>query len=250
MRQLKKRKTPLIGVVSAVAENARSFVLINYIRSIECAGADVIVLPYTERVDAIDRFGALCDGFLFTGGVDIEPSRYGEETQKTCGTVDTMRDEFDFLCFDRLLATNKPILGICRGNQLINVALGGSLYQDVPSEIGTVLCHRQGEPHSAPAHKACILEETPLFRLFDCKVIDVNSLHHQSVKRFGKGLKPMAVAADGVVEAIYLPTHRFLWGIQWHPERSQEEDENSRKIFSAFVNACLKNSKDGVTWKL
>ena len=240
MNRVERDRAPLIGVVAAVTEGDRSFVLHNYIRSVEAAGCVAIVLPYTQSTEAIDRFGGLCDGFLFTGGFDIAPTCYGEAVKDTCGEIDPERDEFDFLCFHRLIATQKPMLGICRGSQLINVALGGSLYQDIPSEISTELCHRQGKPHSAPAHKVCILEGTPLLRLLGSKEIAVNSLHHQSVKSFGKGLEPMAFASDGVVEAYYMPAHRFLWGIQWHPERSQEVDENSRKIFSAFAQACGK----------
>ena len=229
---------PIIGVIGAVLSDDRSIVLNNYIRSIERAGAMPIVLPVTESAEHAMRFAAMCDGFLFTGGVDIDPARYGEEKEAVCGEVCHARDQFEFFVFPYLFATNKPILGICRGCQLLNVALGGTLYQDIPSMIKSDLIHRQGEPHFKPSHDVYLIEGTPLYDLMGSTCIPVNSFHHQCAKVLGKELICMARADDGVTEAFYHPTHRFLWGIQWHPERSVECDENSKKIFGVFVDAC------------
>ena len=232
---------PIIGVIGAVLSDDRSFVWNNYIRSIEGAGGMPILLPYTEDAEHVERFAAMCDGFLFTGGLDIEPKRYGEEKHEKCGEVCPARDRFEFFVFPYLLATKKPILGICRGCQLLNVALGGTLYQDIPDMISNELIHRQGEPHCKPSHNVQTIEGTPLFELVG-GTISVNSLHHQSVKMLGNNLDCMALASDGVMEAFYHKHHKFLWGIQWHPERSVECDENSRKIFGALVDACKRNA--------
>ena len=128
---------PIIGVIGAVLSDDRSIVLNNYIRSIERAGAMPIVLPVTESAEHVMRFAAMCDGFLFTGGVDIDPARYGEEKEEVCGEVCHARDQFEFFVFPYLFATNKPILGICRGCQLLAVAFGGNLHQNTENMAET-----------------------------------------------------------------------------------------------------------------
>ena len=237
---------PIIGFFPLVDEDKNSLVRNDYVNAIERSGGMAVMLPYTTDTEIIDQFIALCDGFLFTGGVDINPSRYGEERSERCGKVCDYRDEAEFLAFERVFAAKeeKAILGICRGSQLINTALGGTLYQDIPSEIGTSLIHRQGEPHSAPSHEADIAEGSPLAELLGEKRIPVNSLHHQSAKKLGEELRVMARADDGVIEAAYMPSRKFLWAIQWHPEKSFDADERSRKIFKSFVNACEKSKKE------
>ena len=232
---------PIIGILPFVDEEKSSRVLNNYVSAVERSGGMGILLPYTTNAEIVDRFISVCDGFLFTGGVDIDPARYGEEMSERCGKICHDRDEAEFFAFKRILDSKeeKPILGICRGSQLINTALGGTLYQDIPSEIETTLIHRQGEPHSAPSHEVNITEGTPLASLFGEKRAPVNSLHHQSTKKLGEGLCIMARADDGVIEAAYMPSRKFLWAIQWHPERSFDTDERSRKIFGSFVDACI-----------
>ena len=199
-----------------------------------------VLLPYTKKRELIEQFAVLCDGFLYAGGVDVDPARYGEERLEACGEISALRDEIELFAFDLLLETKKPMLGICRGAQVINVALGGTLYQDIPSQIDTELIHRQGEPYSAPAHTVTLKEGCPLAELLGQTRIAVNSLHHQAIKLPGRGLDVIAHADDGVVEAAYLPAHPYLYLIQWHPERSYEADSNSRLIFEKFVEACRK----------
>ena len=133
----------------------------------------------------------------------------------------------------------KPLLGICRGAQLINVALGGSLYQDIPSEYKTEIAHRQGEEKMEYSHSVTVLENTPLAALVGEGELPANSFHHQAAKRLGNGLLPMAYAADGIVEAMYFPAHTYLRAYQWHPERLCERDEKNKALFSEFITACI-----------
>ena len=234
---------PVIGIFPLVDDDANSTVRGDYVRSIEKSGGMAVMMPYTKDKDIVDRFVSMCDGFLFTGGFDVDPSRYGEERKESCGESHLLRDEVEFLAFERVFGadTEKPILGICRGSQLVNVALGGTLYQDIPSEIGTELIHRQGKPHSAPSHSANVEKDSPLYALLCENQIPVNSLHHQCVKDVGKGLSVMARATDGVCEALYMPSREFLWLVQWHPERSYDADTRSKKIFDCFIEHCKNN---------
>ena len=228
---------PIIGVFAAVDDGTRSFVLQNYLDSVEAAGGLPVVLPYTKSKDALQTYAELCHGFLLVGGVDIAPERYSAERQKECGTVCDARDEFEFAAFDAVYPTEKPILGICRGCQLINVALGGTLYQDIPTAFDTEVVHRQTEAHHVLTHEVVVVPDTPLHAATGKENFWVNTFHHQSVERTGKGLAVMATAPCGIVEAVYAPARRFLWGVQWHPERTYAVDENSRVIFSMLVSA-------------
>ena len=225
----------IIGILPSVDKNKNSTALYHYVCSIEQAGGTPIVLPYCETDSVLDDFVRLCDGFCFAGGSDIDPARYGEEKKETCGDIIEPRDDFDFRAFNKILKTGKPILGICRGAQLINVALGGTLYQDIPSEITTEIKHRQTEADEVRTHEVHIAENTPLYKILGQAQIGVNSFHHQAAKKLGAGLISIAKADDGVHEAYYLPSHRYLLAVQWHPERLY--DENSGKIFKDFVNA-------------
>ena len=233
-----KGQKPVIGIVGAIGLNDQTYLLQNYVRALEHAGAAVVLLPYTKSISSMQWFAKACNGFLFAGGVDIAPWRYGEEKMEQCGEITPLRDEFELSVFDLLFQTDKPILGICRGCQLINVALGGTLVQDIPTQCCSTLTHRQGLPHHLPVHGVSIEKNSALYALLGQARIAVNSLHHQAVKELGRGLCSMAQADDGVIEAFCSAEHGFLWGIQWHPERSVETDENSRKLFDAFVAAC------------
>lgn len=140
--------------------------------------------------------------------------------------------------FPLVLATKKPMLGICRGVQLFNVMLGGTLYQDIPTECPSGVEHHETPPYDKAAHTVCLAQDTPLFLAVGEEQIHVNSYHHQGIKALGKGLCEAAAAPDGLTEAVYLPEHPFCLAVQWHPEFSYKTDENSRKIFRAFVAAC------------
>ena len=129
-------------------------------------------------------------------------------------------------------------MGICRGAQLINVALGGSLYQDIPSEISTDISHRQKESGEISTHEIRILSDTPLMELIGEEKIAVNSFHHQSIKALGEGLEVMAFAEDGIVEAVYFNGENYLIGYQWHPEKLRDTDQYKKLLFNDFIKAC------------
>ena len=229
---------PIIGILPVVDGEKKSKIENTYIRAIEASGGVTLMLPYTQSGEAIESFVNLCDGFIFAGGKDIEPARYGEEKHELCGETAPYRDEVEFAAFEKIIKTNKPVMGICRGSQLINIALGGTLYQDIPSEIKTDLTHKQEHPHSEPAHEASVVSGSLLHRLIGKSRIHINSLHHQAIKTLGEGLTPMAVADDGVIEAIVKDGERLIWGFQWHPEKTFDASEDSRIIFKKFVEEC------------
>ena len=135
------------------------------------------------------------------------------------------------------LETDKPVLGICRGIQFLNAAMGGSLYQDLPTQKPSDLEHHQTPPYDIPVHRVTLVPSSPLQNLLQVSELSVNSYHHQAIHRLSQRLIPMAYSTDGLIEAVYMPDHRFVWGVQWHPEFSHKTDENSRKILKAFVNA-------------
>ena len=137
---------------------------------------------------------------------------------------------------------NKPVLGICRGIQFINAFLGGTLYQDLPSQHSSDIEHHQTPPYDIPIHDVSIRKSTPLHDCLGADRISVNSYHHQAVKDVAPGLEVMAESEDGIVEAIYMPSYGFLWAVQWHPEFSYKKDVNSKKIFQAFVESLKEPS--------
>ena len=229
---------PIIGVLAEVYDDLHTQMPVAYASAIERSGGVPVVLPHVASDDAIDAFVALCDGFFFTGGVDVDPQRYGEEKSLCCGAVQEHRDTLEFAVFDKAFQTRKPILGICRGEQLINVALGGTLYQDITTELQTDIAHRQVEAKNDFSHSVSVFEDTPLHHLIGKQRMRANSFHHQAIKQLGTGLAVMAAADDGVVEAIYLKGERYLRAYQWHPERLYGADPHSCALFDDFIRAC------------
>ena len=231
---------PIIGVLSAIDDEYVLTMPGAYATAIEKSGGLPLILPYIEDEAALRDFVALCDGFCFTGGVDILPARYGEATSPACGTVQEHRDVLELRVFDLILPTGKPLFGICRGAQVFNVALGGTLYQDLPSERPSNIAHRQTEEKFSPSHEVCVLPDTPLHALVGTERITANSFHHQAVKTLGKDLVPMACADDGVIEGFYHATHPYLRAYQWHPERLCDTNAHNRLVFEDFIKHCGK----------
>ena len=230
----------IIGIPAAVDDEATSSILGTYVPPIERLGGLPLILPYVKDKKTIEQFVAVCDGVFFTGGLDIEPSRYGETKKETCDMTAPLRDELEFAVFEAAFAAKKPMLCICRGLQLINAALGGKLYQDLPTETRVTLSHRQTEEKFEFSHDIVIKKDTPLFSLLNAERIRGNSFHHQAIKELGEGLSVMALSDDGIIEGIYHTSYPYLRAYQWHPERLFEKDESSRLIFADFINACNK----------
>lgn len=197
-----------------------------YTAVLTAAGGIPVALPPSDSApDAAwlaDRF----DGFLFTGGDDVNPTLYGETDGGLCKGINDERDRFESELLRCVLRTGKPVLGICRGIQLINAALGGTLIQ-----------HLDG--HRGIFH--VITLDSPLAELFGAERVEVNSWHHQAVKAIAPALSPAATADDGTVEALVMPGYPYLTAVQWHPEMSR--DRNADILFSAFISACRKDDK-------
>jgi putative glutamine amidotransferase len=229
---------PVIGVLAEVDDEAATRVMRSYIHALEASGGAPLLLPYTEDPEVLSRFAEVCDGFCFTGGKDVDPKHYGEERHPGCEAIAPLRDALELVVFAAVYPTGKPILGICRGAQLINVAMGGTLYQDLPTQRPSAIAHRQSQPKTEPSHSVRILAGSPLFEQIGAERMQANSFHHQAIKTPGKGLEIWAVADDGVIEAVGLPGERYLHAYQWHPERLCDGDADNRKIFERFVEAC------------
>lgn len=224
-----------IGIVPAVTKDGTLEIDSNYLSYIEGAGAEAVQLPYPIS-EVSDESLAECQGFLFLGGADISPERYGEAAHEALGETISGRDEYEFAIFDRIFKTGKPIFAICRGMQLCNCALGGKLYQDLPSQNPTDIQHRCTTVTYGKTHSARFVDGNYLHGVLGGNEFIINSYHHQAIKELGEGLAVMAEAPDGIIEAIYHTGERILWGFQWHPERVS--DRISKRVIDAFISAC------------
>lgn len=233
------QKRPVIGVVPLYDIQRDSLWMIpGYLDGIAAAGGIPVVLPLTEDEQVLGQLANDVDGFLMTGGQDVSPALYGEERLDSCGETLPVRDGMESRIFQLCLERDVPVLGICRGIQLMNVLLGGTLYQDLPSQHPTETEHHMSPPYDRPVHQVEICKGTPLFDLIQTERMDVNSYHHQAVRDKAPALQTMAVSEDGLIEAVCLPERPFVWAVQWHPELSWRTDEKSRRIFEAFVGRC------------
>lgn len=184
---------------------------------------------------------ARLDGLLLAGGVDVAPAEYGEFPHPNLGRVDALRDTTELTLARWALAADLPILGICRGIQMLNVAAGGSLYQDVPAQLPNAGRHAykpSESPWEVPTHHVRVAETSRLAHELGAHSMMVNSFHHQAVKQPATGLIPVAWADDGVVEGLEGPHQRFVIGVQWHPEGMFLTDPIARRLFAAFVAAA------------
>jgi len=230
---------PIIGVMPLWDDEKNSlWMLPGYFEGLTQAGGIPIMLPLTNDETELDRLMEMCNGFLFTGGHDVSPDLYGEVPLKDMVSSCRKRDEMESYILKKAIEADKPVLGICRGIQFINAALGGTLYQDISTQYETDTEHHQKPPYDIPAHKVNIIKDSPLYKCISAEQIEVNSYHHQAVKDVAPELKVMAVSEDGLVEALYMPEQRFLWAVQWHPEFSYKTDVNSRKIFQVFIETA------------
>ena len=228
---------PMIGV-TPLWDAARQSVwmLPDYLEGIKAAGGLPVVLPLEMSESDANQMAETCNGFLFTGGQDVSPELYGMKDATGTIVASAERDKLETLLLSRALQADKAVLGICRGLQFINAFLGGTLWQDLPSQHPSEIVHRQGKPYDVPTHQVTLSGDLQAFLGKD--VLEVNTLHHQAVKDLSSGLMPMAVAPDGIIEAAQMTGKRFVWAVQWHPEYLFRTDLDSLAIFSCFVEHC------------
>jgi putative glutamine amidotransferase len=210
-----------------------------YINALIRAGAAPFLIPHlTDRV-LLRSLYDLLDGLLLPGGEDIDPAFYGEARHEKCGKISLERDETELALARWAMEEGKPLLAICRGIQVLNVALGGSLYQDIQAQVPGAQRHDwyPNLPRDRQSHILEIVPQTRLAELSGTTSLPVNSLHHQSIKEAAPGLVVVAHAEDGIVEAVEAPDHPFALAVQWHPEELAANDGRAQRLFDAFVEA-------------
>lgn len=210
-----------------------------YIEAVERVGGVPVTLAPLREESLVPYYAQRLDALVVSGGRDIPPSLYGEEPIEATDALPEERPLFEIRLILQMLRLNKPVLGICYGCQLLNVAFGGSLIQDIPSQVPTAVPHRRpvaSEPHAR--HLVYLHEGTRLAQILDGEQIEVVSSHHQAVKRLGEGMRVAAVAPDGIVEAIEKEGAHFCIGVQWHPELDPCSTWTNR-LMKAFVEACV-----------
>ncbi|WP_458126843.1 gamma-glutamyl-gamma-aminobutyrate hydrolase family protein [Paenibacillus sp. Z3-2] len=236
-------KKPMIGVLPLYDTDKKSYwMLPDYMNAIEGAGGIPIMLPLTTDIEILATLAHEFDGFLFTGGHDLNPDLYHEQTEDTCGELCIERDKMESILLQKVIELDKPAFGICRGLQLFNVILGGTLYQDIPTslqlDVNEIVNHKQNPPYTNLVHDVHIETNNLLYDILQADTIKVNSYHHQGIKMLSDKLTAVAVAEDGLVESVVMPNQTFVLAVQWHPEYSYTVDHYSQKLFSAFVHAA------------
>ena len=210
-----------------------------YLDAILAAGGLPILLPASLPLAALPELVARYDGFVLSGGGDVDPALYGGSLDAAVHSIDPERDTFERSLITLVLEADKPLLAICRGVQILNVALGGSLHEDIPSQLPAALRHDwyPNYPRDYLVHKVEIEPGSRLAGILGTHTLRTNSLHHQAIRQPAPGLKVVGRAEDGVIEAVELPGKRIAIGVQWHPECLPEEPA-MRRLFKAFVSAC------------
>lgn len=228
---------PVIGITCSFNfEKKRFFVNKAYTKAISKTGGIPVVLPIMN--DFAEKLGSILkktDGLLLSGGTDIDPNLFGEEPAVEINRVDPERDSFELALTRRSLKQHLPVLAICRGIQVLNVAAGGSLYQDIGKQVKDSIKHSQDAPRWHPTHQIEIEKNSLLFDIIPHNSIKVNSMHHQSIKNIGSEFKVVARGQDGIIEAIESKNSSFQLGIQWHPEEMVDRDANAPALFERLI---------------
>ena len=223
-------KRPIIAILPSI-DNGRMALSPNYLNALWDHGALGCVLEVTEDIEKITEYAEMFDGFLISGGVDIDPKYYGEEIKFDSVKTDCARDNFESVAIKEFYKTGKPILGICRGLQALNAFLGGTLYQHIDA-------HRQQEAGCVQTHSVDVVGGSMLHNITGEDTLMVNTFHHQNIKDIAPTLQTDAVSDDGYIEAVHMHGHQFFLAVQWHPEIFRQSSVAMQKVFSAFVDAA------------
>lgn len=238
---------PLIGITCGTsafdphARNPQDRLNHAYSRAVQMAGGIPVILPTAgtsgaegEGEGLLDRL----DGLLLSGGYDVDPALFGEEKHNDTVEIDAGRDDAEMPLIHAALKRDMPILAICRGIQALNVALGGTLFQDIPSQLSTSIRHSQAEARGMATHSANICAGSRLRQILGAGVIEVNSFHHQALNSVAAPLRVTATAPDGVIEAVEMDEANFVVGVQWHPEELVTSDGLALELFRSFTGAA------------
>ncbi|HET7460559.1 MAG TPA: gamma-glutamyl-gamma-aminobutyrate hydrolase family protein [Longimicrobium sp.] len=239
---------PLIAVTTTLApagsHNLPSVRLnVQYVTAVEEPGGTALLLTPGHDPDSVRHMVEVAHGLVLTGGEDVDPKLYGQEPHPELGSVSPLRDQVEIAALQTALERGIPILAICRGMQLLNVALGGTLYQDLPSQRTDGLIHEQEAPVTHPWHHADVKPGSGLEAIFGTRELFINSFHHQGVDQLAPSLEAAVWAEDGLVEGVEGKDHPWLFGVQWHPERGEaespaDERDPDRRLFWAFIQAA------------
>lgn len=236
---------PLIGITTAYEKRTKrdyECLSYNYIKAVQLAGGLPILIP-TLLNEEMDRYLDLIDGLILSGGEDIDPAFYGAEPISQLGELCPERDPFEMKIFVKALERKIPVLGICRGFQVINVALGGTLYQDIKVQQGSHVNHLNlKNPVDTLQHEVILTRDSKLYQVMRKDRLMVNSLHHQAVNKVGENLKVVGVSTDDIIEALEYKGENFVLGVQWHPEDLVVKDGYFLELFKAFIEEIKNRS--------
>ncbi|MCL4393448.1 MAG: gamma-glutamyl-gamma-aminobutyrate hydrolase family protein [Chloroflexi bacterium] len=239
---------PLIGIPARTYVDGavvRYAVTSAYCQAIERAGGAPIVVPLGLGVEVLGELSARLDGLLLAGGADVDPAEFGEAVEPFCGEIDHARDFVELHLARSALDSGLPVFGICRGVQMLNVAAGGTLYQDIAAQLPGALAHEhvRGEPFNRLTHVIDIDARSRLARALGASRMEVNSLHHQSIKQVAPGFRIVARAPDGIVEGIESRNGHFALGVQFHPEWLIDDDRRVVTMFQEFIRAAINQDR-------
>jgi putative glutamine amidotransferase len=243
--------SPLIGIttqtlqaIDGIPDGLPHSVVMNqrYYHAAAMAGAAPVLIPLLDEIEPLRAIYERLDGILIPGGVDVDPRVFGETPHERLGRIDPARDRVEIQLVKWAVEDRKPVLGLCRGLQVINVALGGTLYQDLDAEYPNAIKHdyfpNYGFPRDHLAHEVAVHDGSRLHHALAGGSVPVNSMHHQGIKALGSGLVVSATAPDGLIEAIELPNDGFVIGVQWHPEVFELSEPSSGELFRDFMAAA------------
>lgn len=239
---------PLIGItMNQMLEEEKYIAALVHGYVIEKAGGIPIYLAYLKNEQMIDRLVQQLHGLYVTGGDDIDPTFFGEEPIERLRRVVVERDIFEQSIIQKMLGKNKPVLGVCRGAQILNIAFGGDMYQDVRSQIKhALLQHEQDAKPTHTSHFVTLKEDSKLYEIMRKKEMKVNSFHHQAIRGVKAPFYITAKASDGLIEAIESKAHHFAIGVQWHPEYlAANQDQASMALYQTFIEKCLERKRKG-----
>jgi putative glutamine amidotransferase len=244
----RKPKSPLIGITCSRATGGAwgtyslghfmDYTFSDYSQAILHAGGAAVIIPAAQDRKSLETVLGSMQGLILSGGPDIHPRRFGEEPLAGLGEVDEALDQMEIMAARLAVERDLPVLGICRGIQVLNIALGGTLYQDIACQVPESICHTPKADKAVNTHTVRLEAGSRLQKIFGKREIWVNGKHHQAVRDLAPGLTVVARAKDGVVEAVEHPLKRFAIGVQWHPEGTWRDDPYSQKLFSAFIRAA------------